>query len=157
MGMVDADREFGRVSLQAAFLETAYHVVVAEQTFVLHIGQDHPVFDELLTQFGYSSWAIVTACNPGAQKFSEQENTLRTERLRLAALNRGWRVCPSRNVAARGDWPDEPGLLLPGCGEAQAGQLARAYGQLAFVCGELGQRARLVWVSSLAADRDESS
>ena len=55
MRMVDADREFGRASLQAAFLETAYHVVVAEQTFVLHIGQDHPVFDELLTQFGYSS------------------------------------------------------------------------------------------------------
>ena len=155
--MVDVGRDLGRASLQAAFLETAYHVVVADKTCILQIGQDHPEFDVILTQFGYSAWAIVTACNPGAKALSEQENVLRAERLRLAALNQGWRVCSARNDARRGDWPDEPGLLLPGCGETQAEQLARAYGQLAFVCGEIGQRARLVWVSNQTADCDESS
>lgn len=155
--MVDAGRDLGRASLQAAFLETAYHVVVADKTCILQIGQDHPEFDAILVQFGQAAWAIVTAYNPGAQTLSEQENVLRAERLRLAALNQGWLVCPARNVAARGDWPDEPGLLLAGCGEAAARQLARAFGQLAFVCGEIGQRARLVWVSNQTADCDESS
>ena len=155
--MVERSREFGRASLQAAFLETAYHVVLADQTCVLHIGQNHPEFDALLMQFGCSAWAIVTACNPGAKMLSDQENVIRAEQLRLEALSRGWRVFPARNIATQGDWPEEPGVLLPGCSEAQAEQLARAWGQLAFVCGELGQSARLVWVGGKTEVCGESS
>ena len=44
-----------------------------------------------------------------------------------------------------GAWPAEPSLLILGVGEDEAAALARRFGQAAFVYGDRGAAARLVW------------
>ena len=145
-------------SYQAAFFATEYRVSLNGQSYPLRLARCHPDFDAALQQFGCSEWAVVTACNPGAQALSGYENAARTAALLSDLAIRGWAAFPACNVADHCAWPDEPGVLLPGRSEDEARLLACAYGQLACVHGVVGQPARLVWsASSEQAVRPENS
>ena len=154
MKKTEAGAAPGRATLEAAFRATGYRVVWDGASFVLRLGACHADFDAHLEQHHCRSWAIVTAANPGAQLLSGNENAVRAASLLADLATRGWAAYPACNVADAGDWPEEPSVLLPGRSEAEAAALARAYGQLACVCGEVGQAARLVWVLPAAEEEN---
>lgn len=144
LGAVDAAKD-------TAFRATTYRVSTDAGVFDLRINQRHTAFAAFLKNRGVSSWAIVTACNPAAQRHTPADNARRQQRLLAHVQAAGWRLRQdcfhARNCADGGDWPDEPGLLLLGIDAARARALAHAFGQLACVYGETGGVARLLWTA----------
>lgn len=127
--------------LLQAFFTTHYRVATpGEATLTVRIGRAHPALDRLV---GQQPWAIITACNPGAEPLDPSENQARHRRLCRRAGQGGWSTRPAVNRDPSGKWPDEPGLLLAGIDAAAAGELAREFGQVAFVSGHPDDNARL--------------
>jgi|GEM_PF-1559133 hypothetical protein len=109
----------------------------------LRIGRRHPDLDRWLRAQGYSCWALITPHNPLSCLFTEAENQARYQSF-LASLPalpwlRSWGTDPT------GAWPPEEGCLIAGIDRAQATRLSVHYGQCAFVFGELGSPAELVF------------
>ena len=131
--------------LEAAFRATTYRVDTGTEVFDLRIGQPNLAFEVFLSGRRVSSWAVVTACNPGAVR-SDADNVLRQAQLRDQLRARGWSYCLACNVADAGNWPDEPGYLVLQISEPAARILAAAFDQRACVCGVTGSVPRLVWI-----------
>lgn len=123
-----------------AFLTTDYLVHCGEQVITVHIGQSHPALDE---QVDASSWAIITAYNPGAAPASDALNLVRTQVLDEAIEKAGLKALTTTSRARTNDWPDEPGRLVidPQSGWVHA--MTRQLGQLGVVCGQHGRAAEL--------------
>ncbi|MBY0227781.1 MAG: DUF3293 domain-containing protein [Gemmataceae bacterium] len=88
------------------------------------------------------SWAFLTACNPMSETLPDEENAARTEALRrdLAA----YRVVDGEAASPDGTWREASFLVLEiTLDDARA--LAVKHRQAAFLFGERGQPARLVW------------
>jgi len=64
----------------AAYRETEY-CVMGDQPFVLRVGQHCPQLLSAHRQYGASSSAYITACNPLSQALSEADNAERQDRL----------------------------------------------------------------------------
>ncbi len=137
-----------------AFRATTYRVSTDAGVFDLRIDQRHAAFAAFLKNRGVSRWAIVTACNPGAQRHTPADNARRQQRLLAHAQAAGWalgrNLFLALNCADGGDWPDEPGLLLLGIDAARARALAHAFGQLACVYGEADGMPHLLWTAEQA-------
>lgn len=129
-------------TLVSAFEATTYRVDTDAGVFDLRIGRWDAAFAAFLARRRASRWAIVTACNPGAQPCSAARNRVLQNCLRVRLQADGWapgrNMFPACNRADRDDWPDEPGWLLLEIQAAQARALAREFGQIACVYGEMG-------------------
>jgi len=123
-----------------AFLETDYLVHWGEQVTAVRIGQSHSALDE---QLGGSSWAIITAHNPGGSKASDASNQARTQALDQAIETAGVKAIPTINRAGNNDWPDEPGRLLIDPLPEWIHATARQLGQLGVVRGRCNGVAEL--------------
>jgi hypothetical protein len=133
-------------SLEAAFRATTYRVETSEGPFDLRIGRNDPAFDHFLHGQGVCRWGILTACNPGALHLSAEENQCRQEQLLMRLRALGCLFFAGCNVADQGDWPPEASCLILQLGEDELRTLARAFSQLAVVCGDTGSPPRLLWV-----------
>lgn len=153
--------------LDRAFRATVYRVYGVESeagaetraeegaeagVFDLCIGEKHAAFDDFLHRRGVTHWAIVTACNPGAQCHDAVFNAAAQGRLLARIQAAGWDCRPALNRAEQGTepgniWPDEPGWLLLGIDRTAACSLAADFGQLACVYGERGAAPMLLWVA----------
>jgi Protein of unknown function (DUF3293) len=126
--------------LEAAYRATDYRVEdIPGGPLVIRI-------DEPCDQLPAAEWAFVTACNPRSVCLSDEENAHRTAELEAAVRERGWIHYRGHGVGRDGRWAPEPSLLIVGIAEADAGELARRFGQNAIVAGRAGEAARLVWV-----------
>lgn len=133
-------------ALDAAFRATIYRVEMPEGRFDLRIGVACPAFDDGLRARGIGRWGVITACNPGAVRLSDELNRLRQGQLcgRLKHLGRDfYAAC---NFDPEGGWPAEPGCLVLEIGQEPLRLLALEFLQLAVVCGESGSPPRLLWV-----------
>jgi hypothetical protein len=132
--------------LEAAFLATTYRVDTPRARFDLRIGVADAAFDAFLKRQRASSWAIVSACNPGGV-LTPGQNAARHGALRARIEAQRWRYWPASNHADSGEWPVEPGFCIVDAGEAAVHGLAADFAQAAIVCGEAGQGGgRLVWI-----------
>ena len=147
-GAVDAAKDAAK---DTAFRTTTYRVSTDAGVFDLRIDQRHTAFVAFLKNRGVSRWAIITACNPAAQRHTPADNARRQQRLLAHVQAAGWRLGQAcfhaRNCADGGDWPDEPGLLLLGIDAALARALAHAFGQLACVYGKADGMPHLLWTA----------
>ena len=100
--------------------------------------------DALLTDHGVSTWAYITASNPGSRQLSDEDNSARLRELEADVDTLGVRAYPGEGVADDGRWPPESSLRILGIAQDDAVRLGRRYGQVAVVCGELGSAAKLV-------------
>lgn len=100
--------------------------------------------DALLTDHGVSTWAYVTASNPGSRQLSDEDNSARLRELEADVVTLGVRAYPGEGVPDDGRWPPESSLLILGIAREDAVRLGRRYDQVAVVCGELGGVAKLV-------------
>ncbi|WP_305072883.1 DUF3293 domain-containing protein [Propionivibrio sp.] len=134
--------------LEASFLATTYCVEGHGERFDLRIGEPHPSFASWLDDEDASSWAIITACNPGGMP-TPLQNAARNEALRKSIETLGWRYVPARNHADGGRWPDEPGFCIFDAPESQVCALAAGFGQAAIIVGSNGKASgTLVWIDS---------
>ncbi len=56
-----------------------------------------------------------------------------------------WKIFSGRGVAQSGDWPPEESWLILGLTISDARLMAVKWEQLAFLYGEVGQPAQLIW------------
>jgi hypothetical protein len=131
-----------RDELEAVYRRTAYHAELAGTTYDLRIGSVHPQLDAWLSQHGLRTWAFLTAWNPGSQRLGEDENRRRQAALQACVAAAGLPAFPG--VGALDDWKEES-LLIVGLSQEQAYTWARKFGQAAFLWGEPGRPAALLW------------
>ena len=128
-------------SLAAAYGATTYRVLLPQGALDLRVGALAP------GGLGPFPWMVITACNPGSLKLSEEENHVRQEALvaRLRAL--GLPFVAAENLADAGDWPVERGFWVssPRLGRPLALALGREFGQVAVLWGQTGDVAQLLW------------
>jgi len=123
-------------ALTAAFQQTRYLVAHAEGSLTVRVEQPPPA------PLQECSWLVITADNPQAQQLAEPDNRRRRAALRDALQQLALPMLPTRHVDAKGQWPDEHGLLvLLDAAAAQAGMgtleaLGRQFGQLALLVYE---------------------
>jgi hypothetical protein len=135
-------------SLEAAYRDTDYWVDDApSEPFAIQVDEINLELDVLLTELGEFIWAYITACNPASMRLSDEENAARMRQLELAVDPRGLFCFHGRGQGRDDDWPAEPSLLIVGeSAISDAIELARQFEQKAFVAGQLGEPARLVWI-----------
>lgn len=136
-----------RVTLEAAFRAAHFRVGLEAFSVTRRIDCIDTDADSALRNAGCRHhWAILTPCNPDARPLSDAENRQRLTALREQLDAFGLLYLPSINSAADDGWP-EPGFCMLDADAALVAQLARQYGQLAYVSGELSAAPRLIWVT----------
>ncbi|MFY7951990.1 MAG: DUF3293 domain-containing protein [Armatimonadaceae bacterium] len=130
-------------ALDAAYRAAVYRVA-AVPPFALRVGEPSTPLDALLRLHAVKSWAFVTACNPWSEPLSLEENAERMIDLRAAVG--GHVVYECEGTDPNEVWPDEPSLLVLGMCRSAAMELARRFGQNAFLCGDSGGVVELHWV-----------
>lgn len=141
--------------LAAAYRRAVYRVETPDGAIDLRVGRRSVRLERWLEGLGASRWGFVSAVNPASRQLSEAENAERTGRLerRLAAL--GYRSFPGVGLDPEGSWPEEPSFLVLAVGISDLAGLAAEFGQAAFLAGETGRPARLVWLAGSGAPSGE--
>ncbi|HEY1078305.1 MAG TPA: DUF3293 domain-containing protein [Fontimonas sp.] len=136
-----------RAALEAAYRAAQYRIVLAQGRIVRHVGRIDAAADAALAGAGCRRhWAIVTPCNPGAQRLSDRENAARLAALIRDLEARALRHLPAINAAQDGSWP-EPGCCILDAPAALIESLAVQYGQLAYLSAGLGEAPALLWTA----------
>ncbi len=132
------------MGLSPALLEAyrAAEYVVSDPHVVIRVGEPNAALDALLADAERA--AFLTAANPGSERRGDEENRRFITALREALDAAGWRYAEGEGRDARGAWPAEPSFLVPGIPRDKALELARRFGQNAFVWCERGVAPQLV-------------
>ncbi len=132
--------------LRKAYLQTAYMVRAPQGVHALRIGASHPAFDVEVTSAGARCWAFMTAWNPGSLPRSAEQNALAQAELLRSLEALAFLSWPAEGKADGGGWREESVCVLD-LEAARAVALARRFGQLAVVVGQVGEPARLLTVA----------
>ena len=123
------------------YLKNKYHVFALNTYFRLNIL--NPVIDGYLTLRNKDSFAYLTASDPSGNILYPCENKRRNKRLKKDLVD---------YEVLEGEWngdefrcPPFAGYFVPGIDQERAMQLALKYEQMAFVYGEKGQPAKIVF------------
>jgi hypothetical protein len=130
--------------LEVAYRATAYTAETPPGRLVLRVDAASPELDRLLAEHGVTTWAYITAYNPGSVPTAAAENEARQRELRDAVERAGYAFFEGAGVGE--GWPPEQSLLVLGVTAEGGGELARRFEQVAVVVGERGGVARLLWV-----------
>lgn len=130
-------------SLAEAYTATEYRVLHGDACIVLRIGEPAHDLDDLLPS-GVRAWAFITPCNPRSQTLSDEENCRRLSAFRQD-VDTKHALIEGVGVGTQGDWPPEPSFLVLNIERADALALATRWEQNAFVFGQRGGVAELVW------------
>jgi hypothetical protein len=131
-------------ALLEAYRRTAFTAETPQGTLVLRIGETSTALDDLLADNHGTTWAYVTAWNPGSIARSAEDNTKAQKELAAFVTTAGFPFYAGEGVGDDGDWPPEPSLLILGISRTAAIDLGRRFGQVAIVYGERGAPAELV-------------
>jgi hypothetical protein len=82
-----------------------------------------------------SSWAYLTAWNPGSEIQMDFVNHRQQEELELFLRGSGYAVLPGVARDPTGEWPDEESILVLGLGWEKALLLGRKFNQHAILAG----------------------
>jgi len=122
---------------RAAYRETV-HCYMCDQPFVLRVGQHCPQLLSAHRQYGASSSAFITACNPLSQALSEADNAERQDRLAAGLRARSLVFHPGIGQHPISKWA-EPSFLIFGLSLEAAKDLGNKFDQNAIVwAGEDG-------------------
>lgn len=111
----------------------------------LRIGERSAALDGLLEERRATSWAFMTAWNPGSRPLPEAENARRQAGLLALLRERGFEWLAGSGIPAGGDWQPEESVLVLDVDREDAVAIARAFGQAAIVWGVRGGAAELVY------------
>lgn len=126
--------------LHSYYLSTLYKVEDFKHPIV--IGQTHLELEGLLSKRNVTHWSYLTAWNPKSQSLPNDENRTLFNEIHAKP---SYLVLNGLGESPDGHWSEESFLVL-GMTEKEAAFLAKKFEQNAFVCGEKGKPARLVFV-----------
>jgi predicted nucleic acid-binding protein len=116
--------------------------VVHEPRIAIRVGEANAELEALLA--ASANAAFLTAANPGSERRSGEENGRLLAGLRQALDAMRLRYREGEGRDPKRDWPGEPSFLVLGIRLDEALDLARRFGQNAFVWCERGAPPRLV-------------
>lgn len=135
-----------RSDLDAAYRATRYIGESAQGDIVIRIDWPTPELDQLLVTQNCTTWAFISACNPGSQLLPDHENANRHTQLLAAVKTLGLLSLLGYGVPDHPGWQPEISLLILGIPLEQALKLAANFGQNAIIAGATGLPARLCYV-----------
>jgi hypothetical protein len=134
--------------LEEAFLSTSYWVEEVKRPFKIRVGKSNPQLESLLTKYGVTSWAYITAFNPRSIPLTCEENERRHVELLNTTQSLGCRTLSGHGVGDDGVWPPEKSLLILGIDRNRACELGRHFGQNAIIVGERGTTPELLVINA---------
>lgn len=143
-----------RAELGPAYRATDYCLEIEGERHILHIDAPAPDLTAWMNERGLRRLVVFTACNPGSQPTPAEDNARRQRHLEQAVADHGLRAWPARNRDPRGQWPDEPGLMIAEVSDALLAEWLERFGQNAAVLLEPPAAPRLVWHPALAGRDD---
>lgn len=135
----------GELGLWEAYIRAEYWVGYPGDRLLLRVGEPAAGLSRLVPAavrgFGHeTSWAYITAWNPGSEIQMDFVNKRKQEELELFLRGAGHAVLPGVARDPDGMWPDEESILVFGLGWENALLLGRRFGQAAILAG-LGEEA----------------
>ena len=98
----------------------------------------------LLTRKGVTTWAFMTAWNPGSIVKTPDINDAAQAKLIATVESLGYPWRPGRGESDDGSWAPEESVLILGISKRKARWLGRRFAQFAILFGRAGAPARLV-------------
>lgn len=132
--------------LDVAYRATTYRVFLPGGFADLRIDQPNAVLSAWLDRNGCSSFAVITAYNPGSAAVAAELNAERQSQLECDLLEGHYEPYAGENVPDDADGPVEESCFVPDIDCADACALAGDFGQNAIVCGGADGIPRLVWI-----------
>jgi hypothetical protein len=108
------------------------------------VGESSDDIDAILAEYGASSGVFITAWNPRSEPVDQDTNDEANDRLEADLDEAGSVILPHIGVGYDPEWEPEHGFFALDLSEADAVELATAYGQNAVVIAGRGLPARLV-------------
>ncbi|MCL3817008.1 DUF3293 domain-containing protein [Aeromicrobium wangtongii] len=108
------------------------------------IGEVSDAIDAILADYGAASGVFITGWNPRSVLLDQDSNDDANARLEVDLDQAGSVILPHIGVGYDSEWEPEHGFFALDLAEAEAVELATAYGQNAIVIVERGRPARLV-------------
>lgn len=129
--------------LVESYTRAVYRVDSLGGPIFLRVGAASAALDRWLEAQGASRCAFLSAANPGSVALDEAQNRRRHQLLieRLGAT--GFATAAGESFEAESGGWREASLLVAGIGREEAIDLAREWGQLALLWGELGRPVEL--------------
>ncbi|MDR0528266.1 MAG: DUF3293 domain-containing protein [Zoogloeaceae bacterium] len=136
-------------ALLRAYRATAYRIYAHDMVFTARVNEPASFLEGSFFARKTRSWAILTAWNPHSQLRARQEN-LRAQQALLYVLRRmGFaakgRIFPGENFSDGGAWPPEATVFIRNLCREKARELARAFGQNAFLWARRGGKSQLIF------------
>jgi hypothetical protein len=138
--------ELDAAELATAYRATTYRVFLPGGHCDLRIDQPCQQLVDWLKDTGYPEFAIITACNPGAQRLAAEVNAERQSALECDLLEGNYEPYNGENRPDASDWPSEESCFIPDIALEDALALAEDYEQNAIVWGGTDGIPRLVWI-----------
>jgi len=126
---------------EAAYRATTYRVT--DPPLALRIGHRHPQADQILLKHQANSWAFLTAWNPGSIELCREANAALNEALKQKLEEHIY--FEALGEPENSDWTAEASVWILGMSREAAEEIARDFGQNAFVYGDAGEAAELVF------------
>jgi len=132
--------------LDAPYRATTYRVFLPGGFADLRIDQPNAVLSAWLDRNGCSSFAVITAYNPGSAALAAELNAERQSQLECDLLEGHYEPYAGENVPDDAEGPVEESCFVPDITCEDACALAGDFGQNAIVCGGADGIPRLVWI-----------
>ena len=139
-----------RLQWESAYLATTYEVESSERCWKLRIGLSFPAWDAWLKRQRVTSWAMLTAVNPGSQALSSEENQERQRLLHQQLQDSGFWWLSGRSYGDNGLWEVEPMVWIANLSLQEAVRLSRQWQQAAFVWSEKQGDSELCFLDEFA-------
>ena len=131
-----------------------YHDAFEQTDFVVYPTQNesftisiHQYNSKLFKHFpDLNTWAVITAWNPLPDILAKEENLSRNMALENELKSLGLNYCASLGIAKDKSWSEES-YFIENCTQLEANSLAKKFGQLAFVFGEIKQPSQLIYTT----------
>lgn len=138
-----------RETLQVAYVDTTYRVLVNRKPIDVRIGAANAALDRLLEACDAQNWAFVSAHNPRSQPLPAADNARRDARLKALLDGQESEYLDAIALPDDPGWPPETGVFIIGMDDRAAAALGKRFGQLAVVCGVRGGAPYLVWLDEV--------
>lgn len=132
--------------LEILYRATTYRVFLPAGVCDLRLDQPCEVLRCWLETAGSSTFALLTAYNPGARPAPAARNAEQQAKLECELIEGNYEPYAGENVADDAAWPVEESCFVTDIELADAGALAENYGQNAIVYGGADGVPKLVWI-----------
>jgi len=143
--------------LRTAYLKTTFIAETPEAAVFIRVGRTNGALDDVLRRHGCSSWAFLTAFNPGSVPLGESENQARQHRLEQELRSQGYAFFPAKGEPDLKDWRAERSVLVLGISRDDAVRFGKQYGRNAIVAGNLQDVPILLWIQPEVRAAQEAS